>query len=195
MKKSTFISHFVAASLAMVLISCGGSKTLQSVGTGDIPEWYTNVPQDPNFLYAANSQASQDMQLAVDKATAAARADIGRQLEVKIQGLQKRFAEETGTGNDAQILQMFTQAEKTVVSTTLNGSRVKNQKFVRDGNLWRAYVLVEYPIGAANAALMQQIKSNNQMYTRFRASQAFKELQDEVDKYEKFKQEQSSEPH
>jgi hypothetical protein len=38
---------------------------------------------------------------------------------------------------------------------------------------------------------MQQIKSNNQMYTRFRASQAFKELQEEVDKYEKYKQEQS----
>ncbi|MGB9591006.1 MAG: LPP20 family lipoprotein [Candidatus Kryptoniota bacterium] len=195
MKKAKLIGYVIAAFLSVILVGCGGSQSLQSAGTGDIPEWYTNVPQDPNFLYAANSQASQDMQMAVDKATAAARADIGRQLELKIQGLQKRFVEETGTGNDAQILQMFTQAEKTVVSTTLNGSRVKNQKSVRDGNLWRAYVLVEYPIGAANSALMQQIKNNNQMYTRFRASQAFKELQDEVDKYEKFKQEQSSGPH
>ncbi|MGC8596214.1 MAG: LPP20 family lipoprotein [Candidatus Kryptoniota bacterium] len=195
MKKAKLVGYVIAAFLSVILVGCGGSQSLQSAGTGDIPEWYTNVPQDPNFLYAANSQASQDMQMAVDKATAAARADIGRQLELKIQGLQKRFVEETGTGNDAQILQMFTQAEKTVVSTTLNGSRVKNQKSVRDGNLWRAYVLVEYPIGAANSALMQQIKNNNQMYTRFRASQAFKELQDEVDKYEKFKQEQSSGPH
>ncbi len=85
---------------------------------------------------------------------------------------------------------MFTQAEKTIVSTTLQGSKVRSQKIVKDGDLWRAYVLVEYPIGAANEALMQQIKNNNQMYTRFRASQAFKELQDEVDKYEKFKQQQ-----
>lgn len=195
MKRSKKFTYFLALSLTIAMLGCGGSKTLQSAGTGDIPDWYVNVPQDPNFLYAANSQASQDMQLAADKAEAAARLDIGRQLEIKIQGLQKRFAEETGTGNDAQILQMFTQAEKTVVSTTLNGSKIKNRKLVRDGNLWRAYVLVEYPIGAANAALMQQIKSNNQMYTRFRASQAFKELQDEVDKYEKFKQEQSSGSH
>lgn len=195
MKRSKKFTYFLALSLTIAMLGCGGSKTLQSAGSGDIPDWYVNVPQDPNFLYAANSQASQDMQLAADKAEAAARLDIGRQLEIKIQGLQKRFAEETGTGNDAQILQMFTQAEKTVVSTTLNGSKIKNRKLVRDGNLWRAYVLVEYPIGAANAALMQQIKSNNQMYTRFRASQAFKELQDEVDKYEKFKQEQSSGSH
>lgn len=172
------------------VVGCGGSQPLQSAGTGDIPEWYTTVPQDPNYMFAPNSQTSQDMQLAVDKATEAARTDIGRQLEVKIEGLQKRFAEETGTGTDAQLLQMFTQAEKTIVSTTLQGSKVRSQKIVKDGDLWRAYVLVEYPIGAANEALMQQIKNNNQMYTRFRASQAFKELQDEVDKYEKFKQQQ-----
>ena len=176
--------------LCAAIIGCGGSQSLQSAGTGDIPDWYTNVPQDPNYLFAPNTQTSQDMQLAVDKATEAARADVGRQLEVKIEGLQKRFAEETGTGSDAQLLQMFTQAEKTVVSTTLQGSKVKNQKIVKDGGLWRAYVLVEYPIGAANEALMQQIKNNNQMYTRFRASETFKELQNEVDKYDKFKQQQ-----
>lgn len=177
--------------LGTAIAGCGGSKSLQSAGTGDIPGWYTNVPQDPNYLFAANSQTSQDMQLAIDKATEAARTDIGRQEQVRVEGLQKRFSEETGTGSDAQLLQMFTQAEKTVVSTTLQGSRVKKQKIVRDGNLWRAYVLVEYPIGATNEALMQEIKSNNEMYTRFRASQAFKELQNEVNQYDKYKQEQA----
>ena len=176
--------------LSVAIIGCGGSKPLQSAETGDIPDWYTNVPQDPNYLFAPNSESSQDMQLAVDKATAAARADIGRQIQVKIEGLQKRFTEETGTGSDAQLLQMFTDAEKTVLSETLNGSKAKNQKIVKDGGLWRAYVLVQYPLGAANEALMQQIKNNNQMYTRFQATQTYKELQDEVDKYDKFKQQQ-----
>ena len=186
--------HFLKAigivCIFMGLLGCGGSKPMQSAETGDVPDWYTNVPQDPNYLFAPNSQTSQDMQLAVDKATAAARADIGRQLQVKIEGLQKRFTEETGSGNDAQLLQSFTEAEKTIVSETLNGSKAKNQKIVKDGGLWRAYVLVEYPIGAANQALMQQINNNNQMYTRFKASETYKELQDEVDKYDKFKQQQ-----
>lgn len=176
--------------MAVAIIGCGGSKSLQSAGTGDIPQWYMNPPQDPNYLFAANTQSSQDMQLAIDKATEAARADIGRQMQVKIEGLQKRFSEETGTGNDAQLLQMFTQAEKTVVSTTLQGSSVKQQKIVKDGSLWRAYVLVQYPIGAANEALMKQIQNNNQMYTRYRATEAFKELQNDVNNYEKFKQDQ-----
>ncbi len=174
---------------SLILAGCGSSRGLQSADTGDIPSWYVNVPQDPNYLYAANSQSSQDMQMATDKAISAGRAEIGRQLDVRLQSLQKRFAEETGTGSDAQLLQMFTQAEKTVVSTTLNGSRVKYQKIVKDGDLWRSYVLVEYPVGAANEALMQQIRNNNQMYTRFRASQTFKELDDEVKKYEDSKKE------
>ena len=185
---------FLLPVLGSVIIGCGGSQSLQSAGTGDIPDWYTKVPQDSIYLLSPNSQASQDMQLAVDKAMAGGRADIGRQLEVKIEGLQKRFTEETGTGNDAQLLQMFTEAEKTVISTTLNGSKAKKQKIVKDGDLWRAYVLVEYPIGAANEALLQQIKNNEQMYTRFRATETYKELQDEVDKYDKFKQEQGK-PH
>jgi len=43
---------------------------------------------------------------------------------------------------------------------------------------------VELPIGAASQALMQRVRANEQMYTRFRASQAFDELQKEVERYE-----------
>ena len=182
-------SLFAAISM-IALMGCGSSKPMQATDTGEIPDWFTNVPQDPNFIYAANTEVSQDLQLAIDKAVTGGRSEIGRQVEVRLQGLQKKFTEETGTGNDAQLLQMFTEAEKTVVSTTLSGSRVKYQKQMKDGNMWRSYVLVEYPVGAANQAFMDQIKKNDQMYTRYRASESFKELQDEVDKYDKYKQEQ-----
>lgn len=176
--------------IAVVIAGCGGTKTLQSVKTGNIPDWYSNPPTEANYLFATNTQTSQDMQLAIDQATEGGRLKIGRELQLRIEGLQKRFAQQTGTSNNAQLLQMFTQAEKTVVSTSLEGSSVKKQKIVKDGNLWRAYVLVQYPIGAANAALMQQIRNNSQMYTSYKASQAFKDLQNEVDKYEKYKKQQ-----
>ncbi len=192
MRSTRFIvSLFIIALVSMALLSCaGGKKGLQDVQEGEVPDWFVNTPQDPNFLFAATTATSQDLQLAIDKATTSARAEIGRQTDVKIQALQKRFDEEVGLGQDAQLLQQFTSATKTVVSTSLSGSRVSKQKQVKDGNLWRAYVLVEYPIGAANEALMKQIQNNNQMYTRFRASETFKELDNEVQKYEDFKKQQ-----
>ena len=184
---------FVFATLIIVsIVGCGGgSKTMQSADTGDIPDWFSNVPNDPNYFYAPNTQVSQDLQLAIDKATQGGRTEIGRMVETKVNGLQKRFTEETGTADNAQLLDMFTSASKTIVSTSLSGSRIAKQKTVKDGNNWRAYVLVEYPVGAANQALMQQIKNNEQMYTRFRASQVYKELDDEVAKYEEWKKAQN----
>ncbi len=48
--------------------------------------------------------------------------------------------------------------------------------------------LMQYPIGAANEALVQQIKKNQDMYTKFQASKSFKELDDEVNKLDESKQ-------
>lgn len=188
----TIISISLLLVLALFLFGCGGSKALQTASEGEVPDWFMTVPQDPNYIFAVNTATSQDLGLAIDKAVTSARAEIGRQVDVLVQGLQKKFDEEVGIGDDAELRQMFTQVTKTVVSTSLSGSRIKYQKQVKDGNLWRAYVLVEYPIGAANQAFMQQIKNNENMYTRFRASETFKELDEEVKKYEEWKKSQQA---
>jgi hypothetical protein len=175
---------------SLMLLGCGGGQQAQEVPVSDIPEWFTNPPADPNFLFAPSTATSQDLQLAIDKATTSARTEVGRQMEVRVQGIQKKFEEEVGTGGDSQLLSQFTQASKTVVSTTLSGSRVKSQKQIKEGSLWRAYVLVQLPVGAAADAFLKTMKKNDQSYTRFRATETFKELNEEADKYEAFKKTQ-----
>lgn len=197
---------FCLVLLALVIAGCAGSKTTttttQSGSTGvpqaqappGVPDWFVNVPNDPNFLFAATTTTSRDMGLAVENALTAGRAEIARQTEVRVQALQKRFQEETGFEKDAQLLQQFTSATKTVVSTSLSGSKPRKQLPVQVGEIYRAYVLTEYPVGAANQALIQQIKGNEQLYTRFRASQTYKELEDEVQKYDEWKKQQGQTP-
>jgi hypothetical protein len=183
-----FIVAGLVVVVAMMIVGCGGGpQTMQQANTDEPPAWYPNPPQDPLYLRAANSQVSQDMQLAVDKASVGARTELGRMLETKVNGLQKKFEEETGTGTEATLLSQFTQASKIVVSTTMNGSRMKDHKTVKDGNLFRAYVMYELPIGAANEQLLAELKKNKDLYTRFRASEAYKELDQEVQKYEESK--------
>ncbi len=187
-----FMASLFMIVLGLTVFGCGGSQpAAQPAPTSDVPDWYMNPPTDPNFLFAPNSATSQDMQLAIDKSTTGARTEIGRKMEVWVQGLQKKFEEEVGTGDNTQLLSQFTQASKTVVSTTLNGSSVKSQKTVREGNLWRAYVLMQLPIGAAADAFMKTMAKNNNTYTRFRATETFKELDDEVKKYDEFKKSQN----
>jgi hypothetical protein len=192
MKKTEL--RFCAAMLALLILmsGCGGPKTLTQTSVGKIPEWYTDIKSDDTILRSPNTQASQDMQLAVDKAKNGCRDDLASQLETRVQNLQKRFSEEVGVGAESQLLQQFTAASKQVISTVLNGARTEKQEIVQDGKTFRAYVLMTLPIGEANTRILQQIKTRNEMYTRFRSTEAFKELEADAQKYEDWKKAQGN---
>jgi hypothetical protein len=168
----------------LLLSACGGSKELAKTETGDIPEWYLSTPTAPDYIFAAASSTSRDMDLAINKASTEARAGIARNLEAKVNSMQKKFEEEVGQGENSEYLSQFTQATKIVVSKELSGSRIAEKKLVKDGSNWRAYVLAKYPIGAAQKAFLKQISDNTNLYTRVRSTEAFKELERDVDKYE-----------
>lgn len=187
MKKLFLLSITFFAILS--LVGCSSTTSLSS-SDGKVPDWYLNHTVDANYFYAPVTAESKDMQLAVDKATTDGRAEIGRQVEIKLNGLQKKFDEEVGVSTNSTLLQMFTQATKTIVSTTLTGSKVEKKEVFKDGDIYRAFVLVQYPVGAASEALAQQLKNKEELYTRYRATQAFKELDDEVQKYEDWKAKQ-----
>ena len=190
MKKS-LLSTLVLLSF-FLLVNCSSNTDMSQTDVGDIPDWYMNPPEDDNYIFSSKTATSQDMQLAIDKATTDARAEIGRTIELKLEGLQKRFDEEVGVRENATLLSQYTQATKTVVSTSLSGSQVKQKEFFKDGDIWRSYVMVEYPVGEANDAFVQQIKKQEELYTRFRSSETFKELEDEVKKYEQWKEKQAT---
>jgi len=178
--------------LVFLLSACGGSKDLSKTDTGDIPEWYLTTPTADDYIYAAASSTSRDMDLAITKASTEARAKIARTMEVKINSMQKKFEEEIGEGENSEFLSQFTQATKTIVSTELNGSQIAKKELVKDGKNWRAYVLAKYPIGAAQKAFLNKISNDNNLYTRFRATEAFAELENDVYKYENPNQIQAS---
>ena len=108
--------------------------------------------------------------------------------EVVITNQQKEFFKENGY---LLIEKVVDDSDLQDVIDELNYEIDKRAKeLFKDGEIWRAYVLVEYPIGAANNAFVQQIKKQEELYTRFRSSETFKELEDEVKKYEEWKEKQ-----
>ncbi len=190
-----FIKVAFVLMFAVVLIGCGASK--QQVGITkkatqetleDIPGWYLDPPSDPNFIITTGTATSRDLQLARDKASDAARMDIAKAIETKFKGLSKRFQEEVGTGDEAQYLDQFTQATKAVVSTVLSGATIDKTEVKNEAGTFRVYVLMKMPIGASSQALMNKLKQQEQLYTRFRASEVGKELDEEVEKFEKWKE-------
>lgn len=169
---------------ALFFFGCSSSVDIQKTDSGKIPEWYLNVPSDPQYLYASNTAASQDMQLSIDKATVGARTEIASQLEVKLASRTKLFQEEIGQGQLGTVLEQFNVATKTVVSQVMSGTTPTKKELVKDGDNWRAYVLIAYPLGEANQALMNQIKQNKALHTEIKATKAFEELEKDIKEYE-----------
>ena len=148
------------------------------------PAWYLKAPVDADYVLVPATATSRDLQVAIDKAQLAARAGIATQMEAKLEVLGKRFSEESGASPTSELIQSYSAATKVVVSSVLNGSRPRDQQIVREGDIYRAYVLMELPIGRANAELVQRLRANEQNFTRLRATQAFKDLERDVMRYE-----------
>ncbi|MBM3907624.1 MAG: LPP20 family lipoprotein [Gemmatimonadetes bacterium] len=184
---------FAAASYVLLALfaACGKPHVKSTPETrgvvGAAPKWYTTPPRADDIFFGVATAESKDMQLAAEKAQMAARAQIAQQMTVKLGAFAKRFQEEVGQGASAELLDQFTTASKAVVSEELVGSRVKEQELVPGEDVYRAFVLMELPVGAANKALRDKLAAQQALYTRFRATQAFKEMNDEIEKYEKAK--------
>jgi hypothetical protein len=186
---------FLASLSLLTAFSCGHKDTVTNVPKNvpkiDAPGWYTDPERENDRLIGVATATSRDLQTAVDKAKQDGRVDIARQLDVRVAGLSKRFIEDTGLDQDAELLGMFTQVSKTVVSDSLNGTRLTKQKLDREGGTYRAYVEMEMPIGEANARFMEKIRSHERLHTRVRSSEAFEELDREVQAYEEWKRKQA----
>jgi hypothetical protein len=173
---------------------CGGSKkklkATPTSGKLKVPEWYVKPPEDDDRLVGVATADSLDLQTAVDKAKQDARVDIARQLDLRVTGMSKRFVEETGLAEDAELLGMFTQVSRSIVSDSLTGSRLVKEDLARYGSGYRAYVMMDMPIGEANARFVEKIRAQQRLYTRFRASESFEELDRMVQEYEQWKQQQ-----
>jgi len=175
----------------LAAFSCAHKDAITNVPKIDAPGWYTDPARDNDRLIGVATATSRDLQTAVDKAKQDGRVDIARQLDVRVAGLSKRFIEDTGLDKDAELLGMFTQVSKTVVSDSLNGTRLAKQKLDREGGTYRAYVEMEMPIGEANARFLEKIRSQERLHTRVRASEAYEELDREVQAYEEWKRKQA----
>lgn len=175
--------------LAMVA-GCASSGTPKKAK--GMPSWYEKPPPgDESNLYAVAVAESRDLGVAVKKAQTNARAGLAQQMGTKVQNLEKLFQEEVGTDAESELLEQFTSATKVVTSETLHGIQEKEKEIqnLEDGTI-RVYTLMSLPIGAANQAMMAKLKANEHLYTRFRATQAFEELDADIKAYEASRQDQ-----
>jgi len=148
----------------------------------EAPDWYLTPPTSDLAIYGIGDSLHSDLSTARRAATLKAQAAIAEATESFIAAQTKVFFDSQtfeATGNSDMVDQVI---KNVVKETQLRGAKIKDSKFVATNGKVQAYVLVEYPIGAANQALVDQIKKDAELTQRARRSEAFKELEKEVER-------------
>jgi hypothetical protein len=171
------------ACIFAVSASCGGTRvtTLPKVSKAEtgriVPDWYVNPPRDEKSIVASGSATSSDMQLALTKAQTVARATLAEEMQATYKVLTKQFAEEVGRDDSNRLLDQFTRTVEAVVNATLVNTVLRQQYLQQELTGYRAFVLVTVSRDDIAARLLKELKANEALYTRLRATQAFKDLE------------------
>lgn len=137
---------------------------------------------------------SRELTLALDQARTRGRVELAQALEVKVDSMKKDFQEEVGEASSSEINALFAAAAKVITHRIMSGSVPDEEKYLEEGEQGKggrkqvtAYTLMTLNPKIVADALGDQANTQRALYTRFRSSRAFAELEDEVRKYEEFK--------
>lgn len=147
----------------------------------ELPDWFLSLPQDTNSVYAAGTATSPDLQLALDKSILNAKRTLADSINGLLSSKMKEFVTEVGSGEDTQVISEVERVTSNLITeVNVSGYKQANAKVLPQGKQYRAYVLLQYPLGKANIMLVDQVKKNRILNGRLRASKAFKELEGEI---------------
>ena len=149
-----------------------------------IPEWYLNIPSAEDTIYSSGSAKAPDLQLAVDIAIMNAKTTLADRINGKLDSMTKSFVAKIGsTDLDTSVLNEIEKTSKNVIaSVDVAGYVVDKSDITQEGTQYRAYVLLAYNSEEATKVLMNRMKRDKMIYSRIRSTEAWKELEEEVNK-------------
>ena len=166
----------IVLSILFALALCGSSTAEE-----EIPKWFTELPKSETMLYARGTAVSSDMQLSIDKASIAAKRNLADKLESIISSKTQLFVKEAGMDEDTQIYNELEQITSNTVNETKIGSYNEfKTKTLLIGSKYRTFFVLEYPISEAYKILIPKIKKNPVLEDTVQASQAYKDLEEEI---------------
>jgi hypothetical protein len=170
---------------ALMLVACGGAekKAQPQKGIEEVyyPDWW-DVQDNPDNLNCFGMATKASQNLSFTEARTQAVMEASMYVEQRVKGMVKSYEEENGVENP-QITSQAMQVVKIVTDATFQGVQVsKRQQFKTPDNKFTTYIRISVPKSNLNKNLRDAIKNEEALYNAFKASQAFKELDQEVEK-------------
>ena len=153
-----------------------------------VPSWFEKLPNKDNIIYSVGSSSSPDLQLSVDLATLNAKYTLADRINGKLDGMMKSFMSRLGQDNDvtaSTITEVDKVVKNVIASVDVAGYNPTKVKVYPNGTQYRAFVLLEYSDKEARKIIMNRLMKDRMVYSKIKSTNAFKELEEEVDKSKK----------
>jgi hypothetical protein len=145
-----------------------------------VPDWYTTNMNTDKTLYAVATESANEVQFAVDKAMLSAKRELAANFSSHISSMMKDFATEVGDV-DSEVIREIDRTTKVVVEkVNLVGVQRTQFEIVHEKKNFRAFVQLKYSIDDSNQILISEIKKNQRLNAKLKASQSFQELESEI---------------
>ncbi len=177
----------VAAAGAVLISGCAKPRAAARDGSpSDIIQEQANAITSAGGLAAVGMGVSRTVHHALEKAKLRGRGQLQHVLESKIDTMRQAFIAEIGEGEDSEYNALFTAASDSLASQILRGTMPSDFKYDTTGGMTSAWALMVLDPKVIADAFAAQADTARHQYTRFLASQAFEELEQEIKTFAAF---------
>ena len=159
---------------------------IQKVETAvsQIPKWYLEIPKDKENVYSTGTATAPDLQLAVDIATMNAKTTLADRINGRLDAMIKTFIAKVGQDDlDSEVLTEVEKVSKNLIAEVdVAGYVPTTVKVYPSGTQFRAFVLLTYSEKEARKVIVNRMRKNRLAYSKIKATDAWRELEDEVEK-------------
>ena len=195
---SGFITYYGLVIICAVFVLLGGCANKQPIevssvtyeiqkvetAVSQIPKWYLEIPKDKENVYSTGTATAPDLQLAVDIATMNAKTTLADRINGRLDAMIKTFIAKVGQDDlDSEVITEVEKVSKNLIAEVdVAGYVPTTVKVYPSGTQFRAFVLLTYSEKEARKVIVNRMRKNRLAYSKLKATDAWKELEDEVEK-------------
>ena len=182
--------------LLVGLIGCANKQPIEvssvayeikkvETAVSQIPKWYLEIPKDKENVYSTGTATAPDLQLAVDIATMNAKTTLADRINGRLDAMIKTFIAKVGQDDlDSEVLTEVEKVSKNLIAEVdVAGYVPTTVKVYPSGTQFRAFVLLTYSDKEARKVIVNRMRKNRLAYSKLKATDAWKELEDEVENF------------